>query len=89
MEKCGYAKILHFFEEAPLRQKIKVLALGISRKDKAWQNYFFYRYARIFLLPFIKMLFKIFELITYKNEKNKENNSFITMTQDFVYKKIL
>jgi len=88
MGSQGYDLIFSLYEETPLRQTIKRIVKGISRRDRRWSSKMLYRMIR----PAVRFLFnisvfKFCEWVTYHHEKKYREDQFTCRTQDLAFKK--
>lgn len=87
MSKNGYSLVLRLYEEAPFRQKAKKFIFALSRRDKNWNNHFWYVFIRPIFLLFTMPCVWLLDKLTHRSEIKHQHNELVTLTQDLVFKK--
>ncbi len=88
MRQSGYTLIFKLYEEGYLRNKVKRIIFGLSRRHKTFSKYGFYRFLKPLILILIWSIISILGKIVYMSEKKHSNNQFSTATQDLAFKKV-
>lgn len=91
MNKHHYEPIYIGYEEGPLRQRVKRIVRGLSRRDKNLGDKFFV-YRKI-ISPMLSIIYNPLLLLTefyvYKDEYSNKNNSENMMSTTYIFKKII
>lgn len=89
MASGGYRLELLRYEEAPFRQLIKRLILGVIRRDTAFASFIPYRYLRYLTIwPLLSLVTTLAAKLVYRSEQHHQHNPDVTMTHSLVFKKV-
>lgn len=84
----GYELQMSWYEEGLVRQKCKRIIFGLIRRNKIWQNYFWYSLIKTPFIIIGTLVGKVLGVVAYHSERAHAQDPFTTMTQDLVFKKV-
>jgi len=87
MEKAGYELEAFWYEESPLRQQCKRIIFGLERRQQNLRRHPLLTPLNYFYLTLGKLISHTLGKVTYRAEQANQNNPFVTLTQDLVFKK--
>lgn len=88
MHAAGYQPEFHFYEETELRETLRRIVKGISRRHCAWSKHNMYRPFKPLVRILCKPLFGIISSINTYTERNNRSNMFDTRSIAIAFKKI-
>jgi len=87
MHTVGYRPEFHFYEETEIRETLRRIVKGISRRDNRWSAGFVYRVIRPLVHLGLLPVFYIIQKINYVSERANRNNPFDTRSIAIAFKK--
>lgn len=88
MKDAGYEPEFHFYEETIIREYLRRIAKGISRRDLNWSKHFAYRIVRPLALLVLKPIFWVIKMINEFTEHESRHDMFDTRSFAIAFKKI-
>ena len=87
MAQAGYELETFWYEETPTRQRGKRIISGLTRRDQSWRTRLWYKPVRPLLVALSAIVSNLLGRLAYRSEQANQQNPFVTLTQDLVFKK--
>jgi len=87
MSEAGYELETSWFEESPRRQWYKRIMSGLERREQRWRHRLWYAPLRPLFVGIGNLISSFSGIFAYRSEYANQQNPFVTLTQDLVFKK--